>query len=319
MYRSILVPLDGSPFAEHALPLALNIARLAEARLEVVQVHAPPAQAYAEFPQGLDGTLAAHLRRRDNAYLDGVMSRLRSSAAVPVTASLLDAPVSGPVSDALHEHVVAAGADLVVMCTHGRGLLARAWLGSVAHHLVRALSVPVLLVRPRQGTFDLAGELGRDASVQEVLIALDGSGFAEDIIEPAVQLGRLMGARFTLLDITDPFPAVRYEAAAAALTATSYPLLEQVPGYWPERAEAHAYLERVAERLRARSLWVRTRVAAGAQPAVAILEEARQHAGLIALATHARRGLPRLFLGSVAEEVVRGASVPVLLHHGAEP
>jgi nucleotide-binding universal stress UspA family protein len=316
MYRSILVPLDGSPFAEQALPLALNIARQAGAGLELVQVHAPPAEAYAETPPGLHEPLWPHLRQHAIAYLDGVVNRLTSAAPVPISAALLD----GPISDALHEHAVANGVDLVVLSTHGRGLLARAWAGSVAADLVRALLVPVLLVRPREGPFDLAEALACGADVREVLIALDGSPFAEEIVEPAVALGDLMGARYTLLEVTDPVPAVRYEVAAAALAATSSAALEQVPGYWVERSVAHEYLEGVAERLRARSLWVRTRVAAGKDPAAAILDEARaQGAGLIALATHARRGLPRLLMGSVAEKVVRGASVPVLLHQGARP
>ena len=78
--------------------------------------------------------------------------------------------------------------------------------------------------------------------------------------------------------------------------------------------EAEDYLERVAERLRARSLQVRTRVVADLHPAAAILREAAvSDVDLVALATHGRRGLSRLFLGSVADKVVRGAAASVLL------
>jgi nucleotide-binding universal stress UspA family protein len=48
MYRSLLVPLDGSAFAEQALPLTLGIARRAGAALNVVQVHQPLTPAYAD-------------------------------------------------------------------------------------------------------------------------------------------------------------------------------------------------------------------------------------------------------------------------------
>ena len=48
MFHSLIVPLDGSPFAEHALPLAMTIARRAEASLQVVQVHTSLAPGYAE-------------------------------------------------------------------------------------------------------------------------------------------------------------------------------------------------------------------------------------------------------------------------------
>src|SRR5262249_43029544 len=84
------------------------------------------------------------------------------------------------------------------------------------------------------------------------------------------------------------------------------------------RRQAHAYLGQVADRLRGRSLRVTTRVAVAEQPATAILQEAEnQGADLIALETHGRGGLSRLFLGSVADKVVRGASVPVLVHRPA--
>jgi nucleotide-binding universal stress UspA family protein len=81
------------------------------------------------------------------------------------------------------------------------------------------------------------------------------------------------------------------------------------------RAAAHGYLRRVANSLRDQGFPVQTRILTGAHPATAILNEA---AGgdydLLALETHGRRGLPRLFLGSVADKVVRGATIPVLVH-----
>jgi nucleotide-binding universal stress UspA family protein len=80
------------------------------------------------------------------------------------------------------------------------------------------------------------------------------------------------------------------------------------------RANAHAYLDGVAAPLRAESLRVRTVVMDGL-PASAILEYARAQAvDLIALATHGRSGVARWLLGGVADKVVRGATLPVLLY-----
>ncbi len=79
--------------------------------------------------------------------------------------------------------------------------------------------------------------------------------------------------------------------------------------------EAAAYLEGVAGRLRERGVRVQARVIVDEQPAVGILLEAQiRQAGLIAMETHGRSGLARLFLGSVADKVVRGGMLPVLLH-----
>lgn len=92
-----------------------------------------------------------------------------------------------------------------------------------------------------------------------------------------------------------------------------------VPPVEQQRAEAQAYLDQVAERLHQQGYRVRTQVALGQQPASAILDQAQSlGVDLIALETHGRRGLTRLLLGSVADKVLRGASVPLLIHRSAE-
>ncbi len=81
------------------------------------------------------------------------------------------------------------------------------------------------------------------------------------------------------------------------------------------RLEAEDYLAAVARRLQARGLRVRMQVVVEDKPAEAILHQAEaEHAGLITLETHGRGGLSRLLRGSVADKVVRGAHVPVLVH-----
>jgi nucleotide-binding universal stress UspA family protein len=191
------------------------------------------------------------------------------------------------------------------MTTHGRGPLSRFWLGSVADEFIRKTSVPVLLVRPKEGTLDLSQE----PVVRRVLIPLDGSGLAEQILGPAVALGSLMNADYTLLRVVCPPLFTVYDPAAVAVSPVDQTSLEE------ERTQAQAYLDQVAQRLRARSLPVCTQVLVGMQPHQAILEEVQaQGVDLIALATHGRKGLTRLLLGSIADKLVRGAGVPVLVH-----
>jgi nucleotide-binding universal stress UspA family protein len=293
MYRSLLVPLDGSAFAEHALPLAASIARRAGASLQVVQAHVPAASFYIGSEFGAEITLDATVRENEAAYLDSVVKRLTENIPEQVSRTLVD----GLIADAIHEQALAVGADLVVMTTHGRGPLSRFWLGSVADTLVRLLPMPILLVRPQEATPNLAAEV----TVRRILIPLDGSELAEQILEPATALGRLTQAEYTLLRVLEPFippPHKLHESLFDHLAR-----------------EAQVYLDGVAERLRGRSLRVETRVVIDQFAAASILEEARVHAAdLIALATHCRGGLPRLLLGSVADKVLRGALTPVLLH-----
>lgn len=299
MYRSIMTPLDGSVFSEHALPLALSIARRTGAAVRIAHVHTPIiALTYPGEYLVLDAALDIQTRESERAYLDGLAQRLASSWDVPITVALLDGP---SVAEVLHDHARAVGIDLVVMTTHGRTGLSRFWLGSVANTLARQATLPVLLVRPRDDAFDLAQE----QVVKHILIPLDGSRFADQVLDRAIALGVPMQAEYTLLRAIDPL--------LAGHTVPPYTVGLDEKIYEQIRADAQNHLERVAEHLRAESLHVRTSLVI-AQPANAILTYAREHGvDLIAMATHGRGGMSRMLLGSVADKVVRGACAPVLL------
>jgi nucleotide-binding universal stress UspA family protein len=308
MYRSLLVPLDGSPFAEHALPLALAVARRSGAALHLVSVVAPVAEAFTEVVYFAPSELQDHLRQQQQAYLARTAERLRGLAEVTVDTQVLE----GDVSSLLARHAEQSGADLVVMATHGRGAFGRFWLGSVADYLLRHLTLPLLLTRPEES----AADLDTEPNLGHVLLPLDGSELAEKAIGPAVEMAALLpGAEVVLLRVIHPTVSVYYPPEGAAADHEARALLQQVQAM-QERlyAEAEAYLGGVAERLRQRGLRVRIRVTVEDHAAPAILHEAKtQGAGLIALATHGRRGLARLVLGSVADKVIRASHGPVLV------
>jgi nucleotide-binding universal stress UspA family protein len=291
MYRSILVPLDGSSFGEHALPFALSIARRTGAQLHLAHVYSLP-------PPTADDVVDAELRAYEQAYLEGLVPRVQEHCAGPITTVLLD----GPIAAELHDYAVAIEADLVVMTTHGRGAFSRFWLGSVADKLVRRLPMPVLLVRPHEPAPDFA----HAPAFTHILIPLDGSELAEQALPHALALGRLTQAEFTLLQAVAP--VIRAYGTELYGAGWDDQALEQV------RAGAQAYLDRIAAALRAKGPQVRTAVVDG-QAAYAILEYARgQAVDLIALATHGRSGVARWLLGGVADKVARAATLPVLLY-----
>jgi nucleotide-binding universal stress UspA family protein len=298
MYRSILVPLDGSRFSEHALPLVAAIAGRSAGALEVVQVHPPSVVGEGITHVGAPDT---EVWREEKTYLDGAVEKLEATTGVRATARVLD----GPVAETLQEYILGRGTDLVVMTTHGRGPLSRFWLGSIADALVHRLPIPLLLVRPQTALPAAAPK----PHLQHLLIALDGSRGAEEILPPAVELGRLMGAHFTLLRVVPPPPVLGVELTGYATGGIDLVLLEKLQN------EARAYLARTADGLRRQGLAVQTRVVAGPHVPSAILDEADVGGcDLIALETHGRRGLSRLFLGSVADKVVRGSPASVLVH-----
>jgi nucleotide-binding universal stress UspA family protein len=312
MYRTLLVPLDGSPFAEHALPLAVSLARRAGAALRLVTVSTPLAEAYTEGLYFSTLELQNEIVARQQTYLDEMVRRL-APTGLTVQAQVLQ----GDVAETLWHHAGNVSADLVVMATHGRGPLGRFWLGSVADELIRHLHRPVLLVRPEE----TAVELTREALPSRVLLPLDGTDLAEQVLEPAVALAALLpAAEVTLLRVIKPVVPVHYLPEGGDADKEARHLLQHVQTVQGElHRAAEAYLGGIAARLRDRGLRVHTRIAVDDHPATAILREAQEtQAGLIALETHGRRGLSRLIVGSVADKVVRGAHVPILVHRPAQ-
>ncbi|MFO0930917.1 MAG: universal stress protein [Gemmataceae bacterium] len=308
MVRSILVPLDGSTFGEHALPLAASLARKADGVLHLIHVHqvVPPATVAGV---AIMDSLDIHLRQDEQAYLADVARRVAQAGPINVKTALID----GEVGPALAEFASRVGAELVVMSTHGRGALGRFWLGSVTDDLVHELARPLLLVHPGEGKPDL----GRSVELKNVVVALDGTSHAEKILDAAMLLGGVFGAAFTLVRVVQPVLRPSYLPEGTGIMGLTHSVLEQVQTLQKQQQdEAQAYLDGVAPRLTGRGFRVQTRVVVDEQPAVGILLEAQaRNAEVVALETHARRGLARLFLGSVADKIVRGSGLSVLLAH----
>ena len=132
MPKPILVPLDGSTFSEHALPIAAQLARRSGAPLHLVRVHeVATALAPPDGVPAYDLRWDAALRLQDEEYLRAVAARCAEQEGITARTALLD----GPVAAALAAFVAALDIGQIVMTTHGRGGISRAWVGSVADAL----------------------------------------------------------------------------------------------------------------------------------------------------------------------------------------
>jgi nucleotide-binding universal stress UspA family protein len=285
MLKTILVPLDGSALAEEALPYACALSVSTAARL--ILMRASHALRQAELIKVAEDYLVPHvfdLRRRgfetESTVFDG--------DAAP-----------GIVEEACRYH-----ADLVVMATHGRTGPGRWILGSVAEAVLAACSVPVLLVRAWQQpkTVLLLEDQPR------LLVALDGSAFAEAALPTAAALADDLGAELVLTRVEYPPRDVRYTVDGRV---TAY-LDQQVAEL---QLMDQTYLAQVAGRVTSTSpgLSVHTDVrfaapAAGIAQAAASLDVA-----LVVMATHGRTGIDRMRLGSVATQTLRDGVVPLVL------
>jgi nucleotide-binding universal stress UspA family protein len=135
----VLVPLDGSPLAEMALPTAIELlGDRPDATLILLRA------AEARTLPGIDPTGAqVAVVREAEEYLEAVAGRLRDDGIPQVKTSVW----YGAAAPAIVQAARTAKADLIVMSTHGRSGLGRLVLGSIAESVLRGTRTPILLLR----------------------------------------------------------------------------------------------------------------------------------------------------------------------------
>lgn len=305
MVRNIMVPLDMSPLSEHAAHRAGAIAGLTGAAVQLVHVYQPPVPPFAGG-YVLDTDFLALDREKCERQVHHIADQLRAHWGCECSVAML----AGEPADALKKHALCAGADLVVMSTHGRTGVKRAWFGSVADALARRSSVPVLMVRrAERQTPVIAADSKR--VFRRVLIALDGSTDAERVLACLSEIRAADHADRLLVRVVNPvpLPVVDYldAALATSISQDAEATDELVSG-------AHEYLTETARRLEhAGAPPVRVKVAIAPGAGAAIADTARRwRADLVAITSHGR-GASRLVMGSVADKVLRGTACSVLL------
>lgn len=150
---------------------------------------------------------------------------------------------------------------------------------------------------------------------EKIIVPLDGSEDSEAAIEPAAEIARRFGSTVTLLQVTPGYGQIVGASAAESFGASGSVAAAAQAEVAMENA-ASSYLDAIRTKY-GTPLW-ETVVGEGSS-AHAIIDQAHtEEADLIVMATHARSGLKRLFLGSVAEDVIRGAGIPVLVVHREE-
>lgn len=295
MFRRILVPLDGSTFAEGALPVAATLARMSGGKLRLVSVEDSVLPSLNEAGWTFEDETGVAVSSTAERYLERTRERIQAGGA-----SVSSALREGAPSDGILREAEAFGADLIVMATHGRTGLDRFWLGSVAQECARQGHRPVLLIRPAQSGQRPIGEF----AIGRVVVPLDSSEFAERALRPAMELANLFGASIELVRVVYDLTVADSEFFPQTVART-----DQIVAH--EQAAALAYLEKVAEPVRAMGLTVSTSAPSSAEAAVALVN--RAGTDLIVMVTHSRSGLAKAFLGSVTEAVSRSAAGPVLV------
>lgn len=294
-FREVVVPLDGSSYAEHALPWAIQIASLAGARLRLVHVHEQmqPAlheqrlQHYREFDR--------LLREPMEEYVAEMMRRIARASSVTVIPTIMDGRRA---SDHLSE-LVSATSDIVVIATRGRNVVSRFLRGSALNAIVQRRESPILHVRGYSCPVDLTAR----PALGHALVPLDGSRGSEDVLRPLSALSKLTDGRQTLLRVVQSsgvFSCGDGSGPVGIRALTNSPV---------------AYLDSLAKQWRSKLLHVRTSVTWGdASLDRAILTEVDERdVDFIAMTTRVRGRLSRLFRPGVFDRLVRRSRIPILV------
>jgi nucleotide-binding universal stress UspA family protein len=287
---AIVVPLDGSEFAERALGFATTLANATQGTLTLVQVVPRPWR--IEIPGDLT-ILQEQLARR---YLRDLATRLDRAH---VETQVLHGDPANALLDFAREHHDA----LFVLSTHGRGGLDRAVFGSVADKVLRGATTPLVIV-------PTAASSMADA-VTDLIVPLDGSPLSEAALPQAVAYARALGATLRLVRVVEPIweSLFMYGSPFGMYVSDT-----QLAGIQREAdAEATSYLAALATSVGAEPPRVTHTIRHG-HPANELLRMSADYPhGLLVMATHGRGGLRRWALGSVTTEVAQRASIPLLV------
>jgi len=146
---------------------------------------------------------------------------------------------------------------------------------------------------------------------EKILVCLDGSELAEQILPYANEQAKRLGSTLVLLHVVP-------EPTTVGLNLPGEPGLEIKTGglirhYEDHTQEADKYLNSLADKLKGQGLKVEYAIMTGRAGEVIVDYAMKNDIGLVAIATHGRGGLGRAFFGSVADYVLRNSSLPVLL------
>lgn len=283
LFSRILVAVDDSEPSQRALAFAIRLATQYEGALTCVH-GVDWAAAVSTLEAGLSAEdptpIVEALRTEGKALLARACAQARGAGIACDEQIVEDKP-----EDAILSAARNADSLVIVLGTHGRGGIGRAVLGSVAEGVVRRSETPVLAIHPANA---LAPE---GPPFKNVLVAIDEGEPSEAAVRIAVTLLPQDGHQLTFCTVVTE------------------------PGEGPS-AKAQLTLDRALEYAREYHVTAESCMLSGKPTDSIVAAASERQADLIVVGTHGRKGLERLFSGSVAESVLRSAQIPVLIVHG---
>jgi nucleotide-binding universal stress UspA family protein len=275
MFRTLLVPLDGSDLAERALPYATALASDAGGQIVLTRVALAPA------PTTLDGAALEQDQYRvveeAEQYLANVAQKLPTRLAIKTCVPY------GRAASSIVDTIAEIGADVIADS-----------------------AVPVFVVHARPGEMPQAAF---DPLHARVIVPLDGSDLASAALPTAVELVG-GGGELVLVTVVEPPRQVERDQSGrvrAYLDQQEEALTREARDY------LHGVARQLMENSAALHVSIDVRVGEPATGIVAVAAD--RVADLVVMASHGRTGIPRAVFGSVTGAVLRDGFTPVLVVH----
>jgi nucleotide-binding universal stress UspA family protein len=143
---------------------------------------------------------------------------------------------------------------------------------------------------------------------KKLLVATDGSPLSKKAVRSAIELARTVGAELVALYVVPRYPVSYFEGGVTISTQD----VTRIEKQWAEKGEA--IVDAVRDAAQAEGVKARAVVSRSDLVAEAILSAAKKYkCDLVVMASHGRRGLKRILLGSETQHVLTHSSVPVLV------
>jgi nucleotide-binding universal stress UspA family protein len=289
----ILVPLDGSRTAEHALVYLKAFKAMGDCSVRLLSV----ADVTEDFHHQHEEEALERESNLLSTYLREVARDVKEHAAVNVEQKV----VRGVPPVLIAEEAEAFGADLVILSTHGRTGIARWRLGSVADKVVRGLHCNTLLVGPSSSQDEVWIDTGIEEPFKQVMVPLDGSDLGNAALPVATQIAEVFGSTLHLVHVVSMINGGSFYEGA------------YVPDYTEALLDGGAQQLQIAAAKLKPEQPCETKVLLGdpASQLEAYVKE--RNIDLVVMTSHGRSGVLRTALGSVADRMLAGAAAPVLM------
>lgn len=300
MFNTILVPLDGSQLAECVLPHIVAIARSFDAEITLLRIleknqASAPAQLFDLLNWQINKTKAA-------LYLEKTKARFQESGLRARTIVL-----EGLVAEGITEYAQNQGMKLIVLSSHGYNGLTQWGISSITQKIILSAPTSLLIVRAHQHDIQ-AGELSETPVYQRILVPLDGSQRAENVLPIITQLARFHKSQMHLVQVVQTPEMARQMPPAPEDIDLSNRVVTR------NREEAGHYLEQVKSRSYLEGIAVQTHLITSDNAAVALHQLGEQeHIDLVTLSAHGYSGNHQWPYGSMVNNFIMYGKVSLLI------